>query len=138
MNHLEFVDKLSEIGISIRSTNTEGVGRKILVPSGFNEEETVILLNNEADYEEGNHTSFAKKTASQAIISKAIDFDAWKHSWHNDITPDNYEKFKGIIQEKIIDRAKEIEELLAIYFHLNSEISNILTDNPELLNKNSI
>lgn len=123
MNHLDFVNELSTTGVSIRSTTIENRERRIPIPSGFGKDEVVILKNNSANYEGGNHSVFARKTASQAIISKAIDFDTWKHSWHNEITPENYEKFQEIIQKKIIDRAKEIEELVAIYFHLNSELS---------------
>jgi hypothetical protein len=124
MNHLDFVNELSTTGVSIRSTTIENRERRIPIPSGFGKDEVVILKNNSANYEGGNHSVFARKTASQAIISKAIDFDTWKHSWHNEITPENYEKFQEIIQKKIIDRAKEIEELVAIYFHLNSKLSN--------------
>ena len=124
MNHLDFVNELSSTGISIRSTTTENRERRIPIPSGFGKDEVVILKNNSASYEGGDYSVFARKSASQAIISKAIDYDTWKHSWHNEITPENYEKFQEIIQKKIIDRAKEIEELVAIYFHLNSELSN--------------
>lgn len=124
MTHLDFVNELSTTGVSIRSTTIENRERRIPIPSGFGKDEVVILKNNSANYEGGDHSVFARKSASQAIISKAIDFDTWKHSWHNEITPENYEKFQEIIQKKIIDRAKEIEELVAIYFHLNSELSN--------------
>lgn len=124
MNHLDFVNKLSTTGVSIRSTTIENKERRIPIPSGFGKDEVVILKNNSANYEGVDYSIFARKSASQAIISKAIDFDTWKHSWHNEITPENYEKFQEIIQKKIIDRAKEIEELAAIYFHLNSELSN--------------
>jgi hypothetical protein len=123
MNHLDFVDTLSETGVSIRSTNIENKERKISVPYGFNDSADIILKNNAASYDT-NKNIYGLKSASQAIISKAIDYDTWKHSWHNEIIPENYEKFRGIIQEKIIDRAKEIDELLAIYFHINSEITN--------------
>lgn len=124
MNHLDFVNELSTTGVSIRSTTIENKEKRISIPSGFGKGEVVILKNNSANYEDGDYSIFARKSASQAIISKAIDFDTWKHSWHNEITPENYEKFQEIIQKKIIDRAKEIEELVAIYFHLNSELSN--------------
>ena len=124
MTHLDFVNELSTTGVSIRSTTIENMERRIPIPSGFGKDEVVILKNNSANYEGGDYSIFARKSASQAIISKAIDFDTWKHSWHNEITPENYEKFQEIIQKKIIDRAKEIDELVAIYFHLNSELSN--------------
>lgn len=124
MTHLDFVNELSTTGVSIRSTTIENRERRISISSGFGKAEIVILKNNSANYEGGDHSVFARKSASQAIISKAIDFDTWKHSWHNEISPENYEKFQEIIQKKIIDRVKEIEELVAIYFHLNSELSN--------------
>ena len=47
--------------------------------------------------------------------------DTWKYSWHNEITPENYDKFREIIQGKIIERAKEIETLLTVYFQINYE-----------------
>jgi len=124
MNHLDFVNELSTTGVSVRGTTIENKERKITIPSVFGKGETVILKNNSANYEGGNHSVFARNSASQAIISKAIDFDTWKHSWHNEIILENYEKFQEIIQKKIIDRAKEIDELVSIYFHLNSELSN--------------
>lgn len=124
MNHLDFVNELDKSGVSVRSTTFENRERKINIHSAFGKDETVILKNNSANYEGGDYSIFARNSASQAIISKAIDFDSWKHSWHNEITFENYEKFQDIIQKKIIDRAKEIEELTAIYFHLNSELSN--------------
>jgi hypothetical protein len=52
--------------------------------------------------------------------------DGWKHSWHNDITPENYEKFREIIQDKMIKRAEEMDFLLSVYFQLQHEISNDL------------
>jgi hypothetical protein len=45
----------------------------------------------------------------------------WKHSWHMDIEPDNYERILEIIQDKILQRGREIERLLMTYFKVNKE-----------------
>ena len=60
----------------------------------------------------------------KAAIKTAIDIDTWKHSIHHEISSENYEKFREIIQDKILNRASEIEMLITVYFQLNHEISN--------------
>ena len=54
--------------------------------------------------------------------------DTWKHSWHNKIEPENYDKFREIIQGKIVERAKEIELLFDVYFQLQHELSTLACD----------
>ena len=124
MKHLEFTDKLNEFGIQIRSTKIENNTQTIEITHPFGiESDFVDIKNFECKYRKDS--SFSRPTALQAIISKAIDIDSWKHSIHNEISPENYDKFREIIQDKIIKRASEIEMLLTVYFQLNHEISNI-------------
>ena len=122
MEHLEFVDKLNELGIQIRSNKRENSVQKIEIPNLFGESNFVEIKNFQLNY--SKHDYFSELTPLQAIIKEAIDLDNWKHSWHNKIEPDNYEYFREIIQDKIIKRASEIEMLITVYFQLNHEISN--------------
>ena len=123
MGHLEFIDKLNEFGIQIRSTKIENKIQTIEIPHSFGiESDFVDIKNFECKYKK--EPSFSRPTALQAVISEAIDIDSWKHSVHNKISPENYEKFREIIQDKIIKRASEIEMLVTVYFQLNHEISN--------------
>ena len=122
MDHLDFSDKLNEFGIQIRSTKRENIVQKIEIPNLFGESNFVEIKNFQLNY--SKQDCFSKPTPLQAIIKEAIDLDNWKHSWHNEIEPDNYEKFREIIQDKILKRASEIEMLVTVYFQLNHEISN--------------
>ena len=123
MEHLEFSDKLNELGIQIRSTKIENKIQTIEIPHSFGiESDFVEIKNFECKYKK--ESLFSRPTALQAIISEAIDIDSWKHSFHNEISPENYEKFREIIQDKILKRASEIEMLVTVYFQLNHEISN--------------
>ena len=123
MEHLEFIDRLNEFGIQIRSTKIENKIQTIEIPHSFGiESDFVDIKNFECKYKK--ESLFSRPTALQAIISEAIDIDSWKHSFHNKISPENYEKFREIIQDKIIKRASEIEMLVTVYFQLNHEISN--------------
>jgi len=119
MEHLEFVDKLSELGISLNSTNRVNKAREIEIPRLFDIKK-IILKDFNIEWKE---KEYGESKPIQAILAKAIDIDSWKHSWHIEIVPDNYEKIEHIIQEKIINRAKEIDELMAIYFQLHYEMS---------------
>lgn len=118
MNHLEFVDKINETGISIRGTDVENREKKFIIPGLFNDINTVIHKNHQLKWENRDNRNPFKE-----LVKKAIDMDTWKHSWHNEITPENYDKFKDIIQKKILDRAEEIETLLTIYFQIKYEES---------------
>ena len=122
MEHLEFVDKLNEFGIQIRSNKRENIDQKIEIPNLFGEFNFVEIKNFQLNYSKQDY--FSELTPLQAIIKEAIDLDNWKHSWHNKIEPDNYEYFREIIQDKILKRASEIEMLITVYFQLNHEISN--------------
>ena len=121
MEHLEFTDKLNEFGIQIRSTKIENKSQLIEIPRLFSSPDLVEVKNFKCDYVNHSHRS---QTALQAIISEAIDLDSWKHSIHNEIIPENYDKFREIIQDKIIKRASEIEMLLTVYFQINHEMSS--------------
>jgi hypothetical protein len=120
MEHLEFVDKLNKSGINISSTITENKAKVVKVDNGFDENE-IEIKNFECKYTK--ESAFSTYTALQSVIKKAIDMGSWKHSWHNEITPENYEKFKEIIQEKILNKAEEIGFLLTVYFQINHEIT---------------
>ena len=122
MDHLDFLDKLNELGIQISSTKRENIVQKIEIPNLFGESDFVEIKNFQLNY--SKQDCFSRPTPLQAIIKEAIDLDNWKHSWHNEIDPDNYKKFREIIQHKILKRASEIEMLVTVYFQLNHEISN--------------
>lgn len=116
MEHLEFVNALDKIGVSIRGTDVEGREKKFVIDKLFNDINTIIHKNHQLRWER-----LDQEDPLKALIKLAIDMDTWKHSWHNEITPKNYDKFREIIQGKIIERAKEIETLLTIYFQINYE-----------------
>ena len=122
MKHLEFSDKLNEFGIQIRSTKIENKPQIIEVYNMFAPSDFVEIKNFQCEYINETPNNY---TPLQAAIKTAIDIDSWKHSRHNEISPENYEKFREIIQDKIIKRASEIEMLLTIYFQLNHELSAI-------------
>jgi hypothetical protein len=120
MEHLEFVEKLNQLGCSFRSTNIENKVKTIEISNTFGKSEFVEIQNFQCKYVDYN--AFSRQTPLQALISEAIDIDSWKHSWHNEIKPENYEKFRRIIQEKMIKRAEEMDFLLTVYFQLHHEI----------------
>lgn len=122
MEHLEFVKELDNYGISFRSTNVENKTKEVEIPQYFGGSNVVEIKNMKCNYRDAEY--FSRPTALQAIISQAIDMDSWKHSWHNEINPENYEKFLEIIQKKIIDRAKEVDFLITVMFILRKEISS--------------
>ena len=126
MEHLEFVDKLNQLGCSFRSTNVENKVKVIEIPNTFGKSEFVEIQNFQCKYV--GYNVFSRQTPLQAVISEAIDIDSWKHSWHNEIKPENYEKFREFIQEKMIKRAEEMDFLTTVYFQLQHEISNRSAD----------
>ena len=119
MEHLDFVDKLNEVGVSIQTTNVQGETKKIDIPQIFsNEKSNLIIKDFNITWENTDCRDPLKE-----YIRLGIDKGTWKHSMHHEIVPKNYDKFREIIQEKIIKRAEEIDELLSIYFQLQHEIS---------------
>ena len=126
MEHLEFTEKLNQLGCSFRSTNVENNVKTIEIPNTFGKSEFVEIQNFQCKYV--GYNAFSRPTPLHAVISEAIDIDSWKHSWHNEIKPENYEKFREIIQEKMIKRAEEMDFLTTVYFQLQHEISNRSAD----------
>jgi len=120
MKHLEFVDKIDKSGVSIRGTNVEGKEKEYVIPSFFGQPNTIIQKNFSLKWK-----SFDNRNPFDELVKEAIDIDQWKHSWHNEIKPENYEKFREIIQEKILKRAEEIETLLSVYFQIGHEITTL-------------
>ena len=121
MDHLEFVDKINETGVSIRATNFEGKRERFVIYDILsNGSNTIILKDFKLQWEDHD-----VRNPLSELIKIAIDMDTWKHSWHNEITPENYEKFRDIIQNKVIDRANEIKILLTVYFQIGHEISKL-------------
>jgi len=121
MKHLEFTDKLNELGCSFTNTNIEGKVKVIEIPNLLSDSDYVEIKNFHCSYIKTN--SFSQLTPLQSIIKKAIDIGEWKHSRHNDLEFENYEKFKEIIQDEIIDRSRDIDLLLTVYFQIKYELS---------------
>lgn len=117
--HLDFVNELNNLGVSIRSTNVIDKERKYDIYGIFGNTNTIIAQNFELKW-----LTRDDRDPFKELVKKAIDMDSWKHSWHNEVAPENYDKFCGIIQQKIIDRASEIETLLSVYFQIRYEINN--------------
>ena len=126
MEHLEFVDKLNQLGCSFRSTNVENKVKVIEIPNTFGKSEFIEIKNFQCKYV--GYNVFSRPSPLDAVIIKAIDLDSWKHSWYNEVIPENYEKFREIIQEKMIKRAEEMDFLTTVYFQLQYEISNMSAD----------
>jgi DNA-binding transcriptional MerR regulator len=117
MDPLDFVNKLSDTGIRLKPINADK--EKEFEIGGFFDSKHIIAKDFQLRWKE---TGFYEEPI-KALLSKAVDMDSWKHSWHIKITPENYKEIEEIIQGKILARAKETEELLSIYFQLHHEIS---------------
>lgn len=122
MEHLEFVNKLDKHGISIRTTNIETKEKVFEEHNMFGKPRKIIVKNLSVRYKESEPSdSVFDKDPMKELIRNAIDMGQWKHSWHNKIEPENYKKFIEIIQEKILNKAAEIDELLTIMFLIRNE-----------------
>jgi hypothetical protein len=119
MKHLDFVNELGKLGIRISSTNQQGKIREFKI-EGLFKDKTVIAKDFQLKMKE---VGVIEESPLKLLLKYAIDMDEWKHSYHIDLIPENYEKIEGIIQEKIIKRANEIDELSSIYFQLHYEMS---------------
>ena len=129
MEHLEFVKKINELGIGLASTNIIDKEKVYAVPYGLHGAH-VSVKNFEVNYiDKRDHDAF------ESLVKKCIDLDTWKHSWHKEITPENYESLRDIIQTKIIDRAEEIEMLLTTYFVVGKKIVEHQQDMDDLLTR---
>lgn len=122
MTHLEFVQALNDLGVSVRSTNTENGVKTYDVIYGLRST-PVVVKGFDVEY-----TEYRDHDAFEALVTKAIDLDSWKHSWHKDIVSENYEDFMSIIQGKVLDRARDIEMLLTVYFLLSKRVSDVNSD----------
>jgi len=121
MDHLEFVNQLDKIGVSLRGTTIEGTAKRYEIVRPFSGNKEYIIKDGfDLRWEQRN--IFGDDPLKE-LIKIAIDMDTWKHSWHNKIEPENYDKFREIIQGKIVERAKEIELLFDVYFQLQHELS---------------
>lgn len=115
MTHTDFINELQKYGV--RSTNTEGQITEFIIPGFFKENSNVILMqNNQLHWDHNDNRDPLKE-----LIKLGIDMGTWKHSWHKEIIPENYQKFQEIIQQRILDRAEEINQLLKIYFKISIE-----------------
>ena len=129
MEHLEFTEKLNQLGFSFRSINIENQVRTIEIPNTFEKSEFVEMQNFQCKYVD--YSIFSRLTPLQAVIRKAIDLDSWKHSWHNEITPENYERFREVIQEKMIKRAEEMDCLFCSIANFSSSFNTSTFDTPD-------
>jgi len=120
MKHLDFIDKLQKLGVRLSSTNLEGKIKEFEI-FGLFKSNTIVVKDFKLNWKE---KTYNEEKPIKALLKTAVDMDSWKHSWHTEMIPENYEKIEGIIQDKIIKRAKEIDDLMAIYFQLHHEMSN--------------
>ena len=124
MTHLEFVDILEKLGISIRGNIIVNQEKQYEVPIGLSYHKVTIKDFNVKWTKEKEGVLNLNYDPKESLIKKAINLDTWKHSLHTEIVPKNYEKLREIVQQKIIDRASEIEFLVTVYFLLNKEMSD--------------
>lgn len=120
MEHLDFVNELQKLGIRLSSTNSEGKTKEYEI-FGLFKSNIIVAKDFKLAWKE---KSYDEEKPIKALLRTAVDMDSWKHSWHTEIIPENYEKIEAIIQDKIIRRAKEIDDLMSIYFQLHYEIVN--------------
>ena len=120
MEHLEFVNKLNDFGISVRSTNRENHAKEYNVP-GVNGSIKISVKGNKCDFVD--YVTFTGSEPLPMLIAKQIDRGSWKHSWHNNVYDSSkYPAYLNIIQEKMIEHATAMDEMLTVYFLLKSEI----------------
>ncbi len=120
MEHLDFINELDKLGISIHCTCVENKDK--VIHSQYGKDRDVVVNNFNVKYI--NNSLIKRCSPIQSLIIEGIDIDEWKHSLHYNIEPKNYEKFREIIQDKIIERAKDIDTLVSVYSQLNHEMSN--------------
>jgi hypothetical protein len=120
MKHLEFANELQKLGIHLSSTNVVSKSKEFEIPGVF-KNNVIICEDFKLRWKE---KTYNEENPIKALLRTAVDMDEWKHSWHIEMIPENYEKIERIIQDKIIKRAKEIDDLMLIYFQLHYEMSN--------------
>lgn len=118
MEHLEFIQELEKLGISIRSTNIEN---KEKIVKSFNKRNDLSIKNFEVKYV--NNDTLSRRPPLQQLIINGIDMGEWAYSRNYNITPENYDRFIEIIQNKIRRNANDLDILMTVYFQLRHEIS---------------
>jgi len=120
MEHLDFVNKLNESGVQIRSTTAEN-REKIYEVSSLFDRIKVSVKNNKCEFVD--YKSYTGSTALAYLIAKQIDRGEWKHSWHlNVYDSKNYDRLLEIMQKTMIAYASSIEEMMTTYFALRKEM----------------
>ena len=119
MEHLEFINELNKLGILVRGTNIERKEKVYHVPYGLHGAK-VSVSGFDVKY-----LDRIDRDAFEQLIKACIDLDSWKHSWHMKIDNSTLEESRRIIQDKIIDRANDIEMLMTTYFLINKRLSEI-------------
>jgi len=121
MEHNEFIEKVRRTRVSFKLL-AENEGKIFPLSDFFRKEYSILLRNFQCSYLNSNCNDYYAKNE---LFKKFIDCDAWKHSWHIDVTPENYEKIREIFQEKILDKMQVLEDLVDVYYLLNYEITQI-------------
>jgi hypothetical protein len=121
MDYLEFIQEIQKLGINMSTQNSE---IDIYSPMGVNKKTLKITPLSIV----GDGYRFDEE-AGQDAIKWAIDFDKWQHSWHNEIKPENYERFLEIIQGKVIEKAKSLTQLFSISVFLENKIKELNENN---------
>ena len=117
MDHLKFVDELQKLGVRVTSTRSEGRTKEYPI-YGLFKTNTIVENNFKLKWKE-----YDSELPINALLKKAVDMGEYKHSWHIEMRPDNYERIEEIIQKRIFERASEIDELINIYFQLHYEMT---------------
>lgn len=129
MEHLEFTNKLHELGVSYKGNMENKI--KIIhtyytTPNNSDvrivriKDLTVEIKNFICKYKENNPPT--EESALNVVIRRAINMGEFNLNGI-EISQDNYECIMGIIQDKILKRAEDIDFLLTVYFLIRKEIS---------------
>ena len=116
MEHLDFTDKLSDLGISCRG-NIENKEHIIHINTLFGRTHTIKIKDMKCEYV-GDDKPVYELSAFDAIIKRAVNMGEWTfvEDWSNK------QELIDILQEKILNRAKDIELMLMAYFLLRKTI----------------
>lgn len=115
--YLEYMDAVEKTGVRLMKNTCE---LQIHSPMGVNNH-TVVVKPLEATCATYRHNDEAEYEA----IKWAIDFDQWKHSWHHEIKPENYNHFLEIIQGKVIEKSEALVKLNAVANFLQNRIMQL-------------
>lgn len=117
MEHLDFTDKLSDLGISCRG-NIENKEHIIHINTLFGRTHTIKIKDMKCEYV-GDDKTVYELSAFDAIIKRAVNMGSeWTYvqNW------DDPKELIDILQEKILNSAKDIELMLMAYFLLRKTI----------------